>query len=297
MKNYIFALLLLCPPLFAFATFKTKDGADLNWHQTLYEKGAITWGIVGEAPPILRESIIYATSTWCQATGESVVFLESSDPDVKVRWEDEVRWEDGGNSFLALAFIVGSDANITQAVISINSAYNWHRDPSRDYYGPDNAVNLDAVVLHEFGHVLGLGHSIPDDPFDPPTMLPALSAGASTLSQDDIDGILSIYPSSKPASSPVISVLPLKKKLSFLRARRPLIFSIDSRHMAKWDFGDGTGSVSYWYNLKNSIEHKFKKPGKYTVRATLKNGVIVERVVNVYRSKRASKRIAILKTP
>jgi hypothetical protein len=82
--------------------------------------------------------------------------------------------------------------------------------------GPSDTTLLKAVMMHEFGHLIGLDHSqinlncltsycLPgsDDLEGVPTMFPVLidEQGMSTLATDDIAAISALYPTSNFASS------------------------------------------------------------------------------------------------
>ncbi len=69
-----------------------------------------------------------------------------------------------------------------------------------------NKMNLMAIAVHEIGHICGLDHSFhqktnpADDSQDVPTMYPYLSYGddqAAHLDQDDISGLVELYPESE----------------------------------------------------------------------------------------------------
>ncbi len=64
--------------------------------------------------------------------------------------------------------------------------------------GCANGFYIEDVATHEFGHVLGLGHSTVASATMYPS-LPYCSQQSRTLDADDIAGILSIYP---PSSTP-----------------------------------------------------------------------------------------------
>jgi hypothetical protein len=63
----------------------------------------------------------------------------------------------------------------------------WVDDPFEDGIGPE--IDLPTVLLHEFGHALGLGHST--DPAS--VMYPFYSGARRSLHADDIAGIQFIY--------------------------------------------------------------------------------------------------------
>ncbi len=65
---------------------------------------------------------------------------------------------------------------------------------------PANAVDLDSLLTHEAGHLLGLAHTTDKSA----TMFPGYTEGTSTLrhlAQDDIKGICTLYPPGRQASS------------------------------------------------------------------------------------------------
>jgi hypothetical protein len=118
--------------------------------------------------------------------------------------------------------------NMINAPVFVNSAVPWSA-----YDGPLQPVNdIRRILLHEFGHVLGLGHP---DQANPPQNVAAImnsvESDTYTLQPDDKNGILSLYPNSAPpgavtgcrlapgtASSAWMLVLPAV--LLFLRRRR-----------------------------------------------------------------------------
>jgi len=63
-----------------------------------------------------------------------------------------------------------------------------------------NAVDLDSLLTHEAGHLLGLGHSLEDGA----TMNPGYNLGSialRSLTTDDVTGLCSIYPPTRKPSS------------------------------------------------------------------------------------------------
>ena len=67
--------------------------------------------------------------------------------------------------------------------------WNWECGPGNPSYGE---YDIESVVCHELGHVLGLGHSNTSQA----TMYYAISSGDAskrTLHQDDINGLNAIY--------------------------------------------------------------------------------------------------------
>ena len=65
---------------------------------------------------------------------------------------------------------------------------------------PPTAVDLDSLLTHEAGHLLGLAHTTDKTA----TMFPGYSEGTSglrTLAPDDVSGICALYPPTRQASS------------------------------------------------------------------------------------------------
>ena len=65
-----------------------------------------------------------------------------------------------------------------------------HFDDAEGWRGDGGNVDLLNTAIHEIGHVLGLDHSRTRDSI----MWPFIQNGRSTLSEEDIRGILSLYP-------------------------------------------------------------------------------------------------------
>jgi hypothetical protein len=115
---------------------------------------------------------------------------------------NDVVWEDFGVEFvLGMALLAFTDTAIVEGDVVMNigiAPKQWHTD-GRD-------IDVEAVMLHENGHVLGLGHS---DDFDA-VMYPFYRAPQRELGVDDIAGVSFLYPTAsgggesnqRPASVP-----------------------------------------------------------------------------------------------
>ena len=76
--------------------------------------------------------------------------------------------------------------SIDEADMGINNRYPWNlgcQELSTSY-------DLQTVILHENGHVLGLDHSNDTGA----VMYPSYQQADCTLGQDDINGIRALYP-------------------------------------------------------------------------------------------------------
>ncbi|MCI0839649.1 MAG: matrixin family metalloprotease [Chloroflexi bacterium] len=99
--------------------------------------------------------------------------------------------------------------SVDEADVALNTKVNWVHDCKTA--GP--AFDAESVLLHEIGHVVGLGHS-PD--VNAVMATPYLSAQCD-LDQDDINGISALYPgtgatpvpTAVPAATPVPTPTPI----------------------------------------------------------------------------------------
>jgi hypothetical protein len=178
-----------------------KDGSI----ELLIDKaGSATLGISGADTQNAVES---AFSTWMSAdcpggghpsfaantvlkAGLKVDFSENGPNQSVVTYEDGMwPYEDGAVAKTLLAFSLDS-GDMVDADVAFNSAdFPLAIDP------PSSAdVDLEAVLTHELGHVLGLDHSdAPGATMQPETQGFA-TAELKTLEPDDMAGICSIYP-------------------------------------------------------------------------------------------------------
>jgi hypothetical protein len=69
---------------------------------------------------------------------------------------------------------------------------------------PPGTFDLQAILTHEAGHFYGLAHA----PASSAIMFAFYKPGAITLSQDDIDGVCSIYPPQEPGCGCVLAGAP-----------------------------------------------------------------------------------------
>gem|GEM_PF-6509523 len=115
---------------------------------------------------------------------------------------NDVAWEDFGVEFvLGMALLAFTDTAIVEGDVVMNTGIapnQWHTE-GRD-------IDVESVMLHENGHVLGLGHT---DDFDA-VMYPSYRARQRELGDDDIAGVSFLYPTGsgvgesnrRPASVP-----------------------------------------------------------------------------------------------
>lgn len=96
-----------------------------------------------------------------------------------------------GNNVLAITLIWTSGKTITECDVIANTSFHWgsYRDARRNH-GLTN--DLQRVLLHEFGHVLGLDH--PDDDGQHVTaVMNSVISDVNYLTPDDLAGVQALY--------------------------------------------------------------------------------------------------------
>jgi hypothetical protein len=110
--------------------------------------------------------------------------------------------------------------------------------------------DLSTVMLHELGHRLGLGHT----PVESATMFRVIyTYKGPVLTQDDIDGVRSIY--GLPAF--VLDSF----QLSVTGTGKSRVF-FTSGYTVHWNFGDGLDATG------QKVKHRFAANGTYVITAT-----------------------------
>lgn len=126
----------------------------------------------------------------------SILPPEDRDGDTSVFMSDTVYGMAFGNNTLAITLIASRNSNMFEADVIFNSA--WTFDSYRGNLQP-GVQDFHRVALHEFGHVLGLGHP---DQANPPQSVTALMRSIinhiDSLQPDDIAGAQSIYSNGPP---------------------------------------------------------------------------------------------------
>lgn len=148
-----------------------------------WENTPISYQVDG--PWKLKAATEKAIGKWTVAASGEIEFCNESEPAVTIKWIKR-GWE-YPPSFAAVTVFNTLDGFIVSATVSINAeSYRWRRH-SREMHCKRQYENLDVTILHELGHVLGLGHS------DQKDSVMYFAPTENALSSDDIQGIQFLY--------------------------------------------------------------------------------------------------------
>lgn len=154
---------------------------------------------------------MHALSAWNGVLG-GVAFVPMPDPNRdaamldganNVIFGDDVYGEPFADGVLAITLTAYTtpDNAIVETDVVFNRKINWnsYAGDLRPSVGGGTQYDIGRVAVHEFGHVLGLGH--PDD--HDQAVLAIMNSHTSNLDvlqQDDVDGVTAIY---APAAAPL----------------------------------------------------------------------------------------------
>ena len=188
---------LVCPiSSNAYSFLKTEDGsADISGLKDSYIVFQSWNGFTQET----RWAIDYASRQWNNRTGYTKLYHSPTQHSE----ENKYPVQDGRNLITKTLLTDDTDYNtlmstyyyynwygtkylIYEADIVINSKWEWRNN------GSANGYDVQNVMTHEFGHMLGLGHS----EFTEATMYEASAMGEikkRDLHQDDLNGFNALY--------------------------------------------------------------------------------------------------------
>ena len=166
--------------------------------------GSATWNAVTESALSLWNTNLNGVSF--TVVRDSTAAMARGNGMNNVIWADDVYGEPFGSGVVAIALSQyrTSDNRYVEGDVLFNRAYSWnsYRGNTRAASGGGNLQDLRRVALHEFGHVLGLGH--PDDHGQSVTaIMNSRVSNLDALQTDDINGVRAIY--GTPASAPTTS--------------------------------------------------------------------------------------------
>ncbi|MGE0174123.1 MAG: matrixin family metalloprotease [Oligoflexales bacterium] len=167
-----------------------------------------------EVPEDLHAAIVQAAATWNEAIGHDVIIVDgtSSLPRSDTLYESlsdnetivyyEPNWlatTAKPESVIATTIWEnenGENGNIVRGDIILNAENYYFVDTTSedlDFEDPRYFVDTETVVLHEFGHLLGLGHLEDDSSVMNPYTTIGLGSTHRDLGKVDITNIRSIY--------------------------------------------------------------------------------------------------------
>ena len=121
----------------------------------------------------------------------SVLPPQSFDGDTSVSMSNTVYGDPFGANTLAVTLVISRGSTMFEADVIFNNAFAF--DSYRGDLQPD-VEDFHRIALHEFGHVLGLGH--PNQ--GPPAIMRSTIGNIDSLQPDDIAGAQSLYSSGPP---------------------------------------------------------------------------------------------------
>jgi len=229
--------------------------------QSVVEDAAAAW--VTGAPCTFGIEVVHdpAADDWFRAGGVAVLFGDPNDELEDGVLETLVRGLSSGISFErnGLSF---SEAAAAQVIF--NESEFWATDTDIEAGECSGQISLQAMLTHEFGHVLGLadscqeGEACTDADAAEATMYWAMElcdTGASTLGTDDIEGLAAIYGeafsfafSCSAAADDGLTVSCSATDPSDVATLSPT-----------WDFGDGGAAEG------SEASHTYASPGSYDI--------------------------------
>jgi hypothetical protein len=258
MQKIMFVFAVLNTQLFGFELFNNPDGSSPRWDDATASSG-IPWQVAEDAPEMLTESMEYVTQNWSSA-GSGGISFRRGEGGISVVWRTEAM----DDTHPAQTVFMVADGKINRATVAINAHdFNWSREAGMAEMSKTPPVlNLDAFLMHEMGHALGMNHCNDAKRIvgatgvnDVPTMNASVYPDARVLHLDDIAGIRALYGVS--AALPEMNV-----EYSLVINRNKFNFTFISNLQdtpIMWNFGDGLAQTAV------QPTHRFVRKGTYVV--------------------------------
>jgi peptidoglycan hydrolase-like protein with peptidoglycan-binding domain len=160
---------------------ESADPFTLRFNTKPWPRYNLTYRLYNGTPDVADEvsTVDAAFAVW-QAVCPLRFTRVSGTSDVRIGWETGDHGD--GSPFDGVGHIVAHGFYPENGRLHFDDAEAWHTDSSD--------VDLLNVAIHEIGHVLGLGHSRERGAI----MWPYVQNGTHALGEEDIRGILSLYP-------------------------------------------------------------------------------------------------------
>ncbi|MEM9074411.1 MAG: matrixin family metalloprotease [Myxococcota bacterium] len=205
-------LLATAAPAYAYRTLADDpaipDDARVVWDAPVaLEVSRHGLGTVREVP--IESALRAAIAAWVTPSCSSAAFTSTGfvahsatpgDGRSTIEWVDDWSARGLGGDVAATTDIqfVNEDGawRITEADVYLNGSVRW------DVFHPGPVtVSLEAVLIHELGHVLGLAHPCEGAACtatdQASALFPTHAMNAGVLAADDVDGLCSLYPASR----------------------------------------------------------------------------------------------------
>jgi MYXO-CTERM domain-containing protein len=203
------AAILTSPAAWAYQIKKTQSGVPLRWENAPVRMELAIDGTPHYLDRTVTTSTMQASfATWgAQLPNPMAIGAVTTSGTPKIVGDDQVnvvewisdRWDDSyDHTALAITFVTydSDSGRISDADVIINADhYQWVQG---SFNGCESAYDLQGVLTHEAGHVLGLGHEQMNDAAVMYPTAGTCETAKRTLSDDDMAGLGMIYAPEAP---------------------------------------------------------------------------------------------------